>query len=222
LARDATARQRIITYLADNGPLEDGSGRVTALLKDKVGYSGSQFGFSQLLTAMERDGQLRREVRGKRTYKVWTDLEAASVVPLASVDQPEGPPPGGHVEMPADGVDYDELAHALLRQAARAVLLEREGSAAPAGAQRRTRRLEQRVSDLERELAKARAERDAMCRERDDLQIQLNAAVNNVDVLTERLNALPQRARTRPRDRLDSDERALLDQLTRRQRAVGA
>lgn len=39
-------------------------------LAEAVGYPGSSVAFAQLLSGMERDGLLIREVRGKRTYRI--------------------------------------------------------------------------------------------------------------------------------------------------------
>lgn len=39
-------------------------------LAEAVGYPGSSVAFAQLLSGMERDGLLMREVRGKRTYRI--------------------------------------------------------------------------------------------------------------------------------------------------------
>ncbi|HZT64678.1 MAG TPA: hypothetical protein VFA11_02710 [Acidimicrobiales bacterium] len=224
MARDTTARQRIVSYLANHGPLEDSSGRAASALKDAVGYPGSQLGFSQLLAAMERDGQIGREIKGKRTYRVWTDTDASAVVPFSAI--PVAPALHGagrrDDDDSDDGIDYDELAQTLLRQAARAVLLERDGAAsASAASQRRIRRLEVQVTELERDLARTRAERDKVAEERDELRRQLDAAVNNVEVLTERLGSAGDRRRDRTRDRLDAEERAILDELTRRPPAFG-
>jgi hypothetical protein len=45
-------------------------------LAEAVGYPGSSVAFAQLLSGMERDGLISREVRGKRTYRI--TLSAAS------------------------------------------------------------------------------------------------------------------------------------------------
>jgi len=39
-------------------------------LAEAVGYPGSSVAFAQLLSGMERDGLISREVRGKRTYRI--------------------------------------------------------------------------------------------------------------------------------------------------------
>lgn len=76
-------------------------------LAEAVGYPGTSVAFAQLLSGMERDGLISREVRGKRTYRIALSASAATR---------RGPDPAAedsalpsHVAFPAP-VDYDELA----------------------------------------------------------------------------------------------------------------
>jgi hypothetical protein len=108
--RDRGARLRIRDYLVANGPVEDSSGLATAVLKDAVGYNGSQVGFIQLVAAMDRDGELTREIKGKRTFKI----TAAAAAPARAMTDTAPP------AVPLD-LDYDKLAQALLREVARAI-----------------------------------------------------------------------------------------------------
>jgi len=110
-ARDRGARLRIRDYLVANGPVEDSSGLATAVLKDAVGYNGSPVGFIQLLAAMDRDGEVTREIKGKRTFKISATADA-SAPSRASAASPA---------VPVD-LDYDKLAQALLREVARAIV----------------------------------------------------------------------------------------------------
>jgi hypothetical protein len=50
-------------------------------LADAVGYPGSSVAFAQLLSGMERSGLIKREVRGKRTYRI----APAKAVPAKAV-----------------------------------------------------------------------------------------------------------------------------------------
>ena len=70
MSRDRTARTRIRQFLSTSGPIVDPSGYATGVLKDAIGYSGSSVAFIQLIAAMDRDGEIEREIRGKRTYKI--------------------------------------------------------------------------------------------------------------------------------------------------------
>lgn len=78
-------------------------------LAEAVGYPGSSVAFAQLLSGMERDGLISREVRGKRTYRI--SLSAPPAARMAAS------PAGARGELPAElsGVpDYDELADRVL------------------------------------------------------------------------------------------------------------
>ncbi|HEV3381798.1 MAG TPA: hypothetical protein VG142_12565 [Trebonia sp.] len=110
-------------------------------LAEVVGYPGSSVAFAQLLSGMERDGLIIREIRGKRTYRI-TLPENASAESAAGEDPagtgltgtgasgtraaktgPAGdrlPAAGDGGVLPAPtGFDYDELARRLLVQVVR-------------------------------------------------------------------------------------------------------
>lgn len=63
-------REHIISYLAEVDELYDANGMASTRLAAAVGYPGSSVAFAQLLSGMERSGLIRREVRGKRTYRI--------------------------------------------------------------------------------------------------------------------------------------------------------
>lgn len=100
-------------------------------LAEAVGYPGSSVAFAQLLSGMERDGLIRREVRGKRTYRI--TLAAAATARRQVQAPPAGLAEGGRVATTAapagggappqmlfpSGIDYDELARRLLVQVIR-------------------------------------------------------------------------------------------------------
>jgi hypothetical protein len=78
-------------------------------LAEAVGYPGSSVAFAQLLSGMERDGLISREVRGKRTYRI-----ALSATPGARISPAPMVEPGdGAGEFPGMP-DYDELADRVL------------------------------------------------------------------------------------------------------------
>jgi hypothetical protein len=56
-------RQQVAEYLTQHGPLEDAKGRATAKLMEALGYEGPVANFAQLISNMDRSGQLTREVR---------------------------------------------------------------------------------------------------------------------------------------------------------------
>lgn len=134
-------------------------------LAEAVGYPGSSVAFAQLLSGMERDGLIAREVRGKRTYRITLADGAAAARPGLAASLAAGPGTairpgpvsGSGVRAELDGngkrlpslpalvpaeFDYDELARRLLVQVVRRL------AATPAG-------LQQTVAALELELATA-------------------------------------------------------------------
>jgi hypothetical protein len=68
--RAVGTRDRVIAHLAVIGEIADPAGMASTKLAEAVGYPGSSVAFAQLLSGMERDGLITREVRGKRTYRI--------------------------------------------------------------------------------------------------------------------------------------------------------
>src|SRR5215467_8022883 len=68
--RAVGTRDRIVAYLADITEITDPAGMASTRLAEAVGYPGSSVAFAQLLSGMERDGLIVREIRGKRTYRI--------------------------------------------------------------------------------------------------------------------------------------------------------
>jgi hypothetical protein len=107
--------------------ISDPAGMASTRLAEAVGYPGSSVAFAQLLSGMERDGLLLREVRGKRTYRI--TLPEGVAAGRLSAAQAGGQPfgPDGVTAIPdvipasaaAPGFDYDELARRLLVQVIR-------------------------------------------------------------------------------------------------------
>jgi hypothetical protein len=103
-------------------------------LAEAVGYPGSSVAFAQLLSGMERDGLISREVRGKRTYRIALSAASAgrragraagplpastgplSTGPLSTGPVTTGPLKAEEAALPAvpvafpGPVDYDDLA----------------------------------------------------------------------------------------------------------------
>ncbi len=118
MSRDRTARTRIRQFLASSGPIVDPSGYATGVLKDAIGYSGSSVAFIQLIAAMDRDGEIEREIRGKRTYKI----EGIGVPPTPSLGAVAPMAEAGTLTavatpgQPTIELDYKLLAQALVRE----------------------------------------------------------------------------------------------------------
>ncbi len=159
--RAVGTRDRVIAHLAAADEIADPAGMASTRLAEAVGYPGSSVAFAQLLSGMERDGLIAREVRGKRTYRITlADGASAARAGLAGGVTAAMRPPavsgsGGRAELSGDGTrrpspaatapagfDYDELARRLLVQVVRRL------AATPADAQ-------QTVAALEQELATA-------------------------------------------------------------------
>jgi urease gamma subunit len=205
-------RQQVVQYFAQYGPLEDPSGKATAKLREALNYEGSEASFTQLISNMDRAGQLTREVKGKRTYRI------VGVEQTSQVDHDSEADSGD----PEDAaMDYDAVAAALLVQVVQTVTKGNQAKESDGSwARRRIERLERRVGELERELTVAKAESKTVAAERDQLGLQLEHSEGNLALLAERLPAA--KARDGQLSKLlDSDERALLHQLrgdTARQR----
>ena len=165
--RAVGTRDRIIAHLAAVDEIADPTGMASTRLAEAVGYPGSSVAFAQLLSGMERDGLIVREVRGKRTYRITLADGAAAARPGLAASLAAGPGTairpglpaisgtGGRTELDGNGkrlpsplamapaeFDYDELARRLLVQVVRRL------AATPAD-------LQQTVAALELELATA-------------------------------------------------------------------
>jgi len=106
--RAVGTRDRIIAHLALVAEIADGGGMASTRLAEAVGYPGSSVAFAQLLSGMERDGLINREVRGKRTYRITLSAQPARLGG-DSRRPDETALPAVKVAFPAV-IDYDELA----------------------------------------------------------------------------------------------------------------
>jgi hypothetical protein len=131
--RAVGTRDRIVAHLALVAEVTDSAGMASTRLADAVGYPGSSVAFAQLLSGMERDGLISREVRGKRTYRITLSPSQEPVPPPADVvpaqDMGSTPPPekvSGQAQATAV-IDYDELADRVILR-----LLHRLATLSPA------------------------------------------------------------------------------------------
>jgi hypothetical protein len=136
--RAVGTRDRIIAHLTATDEIADPTGMASTRLAEAVGYPGSSVAFAQLLSGMERDGLIAREVRGKRTYRITLADGAAA---RSGLDGAGRRLPSAPAMAPAE-FDYDELARRLLVQVVRRLAVT------PAD-------LQQNVAALELELATA-------------------------------------------------------------------
>ena len=200
--RAVGTRDRIVAYLVEVAEIADPTGMASTRLAEAVGYPGSSVAFAQLLSGMERDGLIAREIRGKRTYRITlaTSARAARAAARHSHAVPGAHPAGVHADGAASpaafgvGFDYDELARRLLIQVVRRL------AATPAG-------LEQTVAGLERELATAWTRHGALTAENVRLREQLQEAQRNLDLAREQSRKLT------VSDELDQAEVVMLERL---------
>ena len=224
-------RTQVVDYLVRHGSLADPQGKATAKLREALGYEGSVPGFTQLISTMDRAGELTREVKGKRTYRIAavadaprlrassgakSDAAAASSAAAKSAGAKSAAAKSNFAQSDAAEtmeMDYDQVASALLVQVVQTLT---KGSTGREGegswARRRIERLERQVNELERDLSQAKAESKSVAEERDELRLQLEHSEGNLALLTDRLSTGKVRE-GHVSKRLGPDERALLHQL---------
>lgn len=200
--RAVGTRDRIIAHLAGADEIADPAGMASTRLAEAVGYPGSSVAFAQLLSGMERDGLIAREVRGKRTYRITlADGVSAARAGLAAGLAGSGGGPGpttairpgppavsgsaGRAELDGNGrrlpappatapagFDYDELARRLLVQVVRRL------AATPAD-------MQQTVAALELELATAWSRHGTLTAENVRLREELVRTQRDLDSVRE-------------------------------------
>lgn len=167
MTRDLTARTRIRQLLERSGPIEDPSGRATSVLMEAVGYQGSSVAFIQLIAAMDREGQITREIKGKRTYAI-NLAEAGKLSPnVGRTDSLVAPVLDATASPTLTDLDYRKLAKALIQELLVASVAGPENPASPS----------------EEDLAELTAERDRLEAERNEFAHRLEAARAKLDEL---------------------------------------
>lgn len=161
--RAVGTRDSIIAHLAAADEIADPTGMASTRLAEAVGYPGSSVAFAQLLSGMERDGLIAREVRGKRTYRIALADGAAAARPGLAARRLPSPP-----AMAPARLDYDELARRLLVQVVRRL------AATPAD-------LQQTVAALELELATAWTRHGTLTAENVRLREELGRTQRDLD-----------------------------------------
>jgi hypothetical protein len=193
-------------------------------LAEAVGYPGSSVAFAQLLSGMERDGLITREVRGKRTYRITLSGDSPVARPTApgrsaarapakaggraaanAARSGRGAAPTGEAAAPHGApaaapatfpaeFDYDELARRLLVQVVRRLM------ATPAD-------LEQTVAGLAQELATAWTRHGTLTAENTQLREKLRETQRDLDLARDRCRKLT------ITDELNQAEIVLLERL---------
>lgn len=202
---DLRSRAEVAHWLKmHGGVIDDPTGLIVGRMREELGKGRA---LSQLLADMERDGMLKREVRGRRTLSIkllddWGLADDLSSQPVYRA--PDRLTESAQVDGNGDAdVDLDGLAGALLD---RVIKLAH----APASQGAELERLRERVSKLEADLSDARgslahwmAEAQEKATQADSMRetvIALNAALETADKAPARKGA-PVRDRLKPKDR---------------------
>jgi DNA-binding MarR family transcriptional regulator len=201
--RAVGTRDKIVAHLARVAEVTDNAGMASTRLAADVGYPGSSVAFAQLLSGMERDGLIAREVRGKRTYRITLTPQgkrraraAADGVRATGASRMAGIRTRGGAGRRTPGrgrsgsalsdfgvagdFDYDELARRLLVQLVRRLAEGPEGLAdiRPGYDQAS---LEGAVAGLEHELALAWTRHGTLTAENLKLRQQLRETQRDLD-----------------------------------------
>lgn len=139
-------QRRIAEVLAGyGGAIEDPNGQAVSLLMAETGHRTTN-ALSGVLAQMEREHQITRDVKGRRTYRI----ALAAAVPAAQPDNGTGP-------ADLSGVDLDMLAGVLLKKCLVAMQASEDVGKLRA-AERRADVAQQRVTALEHDLKTVRDE----------------------------------------------------------------
>jgi hypothetical protein len=195
--RAVGTREHIVAYLAEVHELFDAHGMASTQLAAAVGYPGSSVAFAQLLSGMERSGLIRRDVRGKRTYRI-----SLSDAVLGSPDLPDADAEnagtgtagvaGSKVINGTAGFDYDELARRLLVQLVRRLTAaEPDATIQPEASEPHPSVLRATVTGLEYELASAWIKQGELAEENVRLREELKVAQRSLALAAERLGKVP-------------------------------
>jgi hypothetical protein len=191
--RAVGTREHIVAYLAEVHELFDAHGMASTQLAAAVGYPGSSVAFAQLLSGMERSGLIRRDVRGKRTYRI--SLSDAVLGDADAENAATGTAGPGYDQAinGAAGFDYDELARRLLVQLVRRLAAaEPDATTQPEACEPHPSVvLRATVTGLEYELASAWIKQGELAEENVRLRDELKAAQRSLALAAERLGKAP-------------------------------
>jgi hypothetical protein len=191
--RAVGTREHIVAYLAEVHELFDAHGMASTQLAAAVGYPGSSVAFAQLLSGMERSGLIRRDVRGKRTYRI--SLSDAVLGDADAENAATGTAGPGYDQATngAAGFDYDELARRLLVQLVRRLAAaEPDATTQPEACEPHPSVvLRATVTGLEYELASAWIKQGELAEENVRLRDELKAAQRSLALAAERLGKAP-------------------------------
>jgi len=217
---DLRSRAEVVQYLVEHGGVvEDDGGLVAGTMREELGKGRA---LTQLLADMEKDGMIRREIRGRRTFKIEL-LDDWGLVGQA--------PRGRHLQIAPQSTDlrnlsaadlnYDKLAQALLTNVTKVL----SGAQAHVGDTSAQRSLASRLQKSEDALRKAndqlkqlRAQVRVAEERAADAERRAQALERNIKQLQAELDK-PRRSRDSGgvpiRERLSPSEQAMLASLMR-------
>jgi DNA-binding MarR family transcriptional regulator len=82
MRRPQPARRKVLTTLHETGPIADRSGRATSRLAEAMGYTSRPVSLSPLLSMLEEDSLVRRDVRGRRCFLIELTAKGSALVDL--------------------------------------------------------------------------------------------------------------------------------------------
>ncbi len=213
--RAVGTRDRVMSHLLMVGEVTDAGGMASTALAEAVAYPGSSIAFAQLLSGMERSGLIKREVRGKRTYRITPEKPAVAQARSAAVaSRGKADKSGARLAAAAgaEDFDYDELARRLLmevvqRLGAPGQSAEPADDGEPGDDSGSDASLARAVASLEHKLASVRSKQRRLAEENAKLREQLRAAQESLAQAQQRADA------ERIAGRLDSAEVSLLERL---------
>lgn len=222
---DLSARTDVVRYLRQHGgTIEDGTGLAVTQMRSALGKGRA---LSQLLADMEQDGMIRREIRGRRTFKIelvddWGLVPKAVPAPV----EPERAAPNGHLPvLPTSQEGLEQLADALLAIVVRRATAQPEASSEDRRMRTEHRQLVQRLAAAERSLAKAndqlvglRTTNRSLTETETELREQVRVLQHNLQTLEIELTKPQRRARGGGQgvsiaSRLSEEDRATLATL---------
>lgn len=206
--RRAPSRSRL--KVLEALPVHDSKGFATSTLKDRSGYEGTLTGLTNLLNSMERDGLVRRVIKGKRCYEIALLANASEpsdngtdAVDLGVDDS------GGRIADPFPGSTASELDYSMLA----AKLLEAAIDAANAPA-----RLAKEHSDMSGRLASVLADNQRLRSKLQLAQDELSAKTVECDGLRRRMGDVQRNldaVLVQPNIRMDPERERFLRDLSR-------
>lgn len=207
---DGRARAEVCLWLKmHGGEYHQEDGEITGRMKRELGKGRA---LSQLLSDMEHDGMLTREIRGRRTYSIkllddWGLADDLSAQPVFR--PPTLATSGGRaVNSKPPEVDYDVLAAHVLAEALKMAQVQPSNGA-------ELERLREKVAELRTERDMARQALDNVTAERDNAVRDADKMRKNVIEAKAEMDRTPKKGGIPIRDLMPAKSREALDRMMR-------